>query len=121
MRREQSTAPIVRFQNVSGHRIHENDVDGHRSFTKDAVIEFRPESEKLTERQRERQEERIRMFSKDPRFHRLADRRAGLAEDETPQTEASRRRVESLARAAEHRAQASAERRERERIDATGL
>ena len=80
------TAPVVRILNAGGQRVEERDRDGNLRycFTGGAVIEFRPESEKLTERQAESQREKMRELLKDPRFVRLADRETGTGEDETP-------------------------------------
>ncbi len=86
MPRQTRSAPIVRFQNVSGAAVRDRHSDTGDSvyFSKDAGIELRPESEHMTERQAERQREVAERLSKDPRFVRLPDREAGTGEDETP-------------------------------------
>lgn len=85
MPRPERQAPIRTFVNVSGGEIRAVDDNGRttRYFSRGAAIELRPEHEKLTDRQRERQAELVKELSKDPRFAELPQRDAGFAEQES--------------------------------------
>ena len=78
-------APIVRYQNVSGQKIGRKKADGSRSWTmsKGAMIEFRPDGDKLTDNQKTRQRERMREFDAREDIVRLPDRQPAKGEDET--------------------------------------
>lgn len=75
-------APIVTFLNVSGEAVREHNPDGSvkKAFTQDGRLELRPEHERHTERQRERQAELVDELSNDDRFYRLPDRQPSAGE-----------------------------------------
>lgn len=78
-------APIVTLQNVGGQPIRKLNADGSLDyyFSKDAILELRPEGEKMTDRQKERMRERLHELEIREDVVRLPDRQPSKGEVES--------------------------------------